>query len=166
MQLQLASCTFHFNWEWCTWRDYTGAISVLNVDNQSFTLKGVLINSEKACDSAHSRCSYLLFPTADAISTCWGIQIASYPDIINENFVSHGAEIWLGNRHFGHVDPVKGLPPLYSGAFPLLMLILAQHLFSQPQGCQHGHPSPAANPFCSVQARVHHTKNCSFTGSK
>ena len=68
--------------------------------------KGILINSEKVCDSAHSRCSYLLFPTAGAISTCWGIQIASYPDIINENFVSHGAEIWPSNHHFGHVDPV------------------------------------------------------------
>ena len=68
--------------------------------------KGVLINSEKVCDSDHWWCSYLLFPTAGAISTCWGIQVTTYPDIINENFVSHGAEIWPSNRHFGHVDPV------------------------------------------------------------
>ena len=63
----------------------------------------------------------------------------------------------------------KGFPHLTrggGGAFPLLMLILAHHLFCQPQGCQQGHPSPAAAPFWSVQAFVHHTKNCSFTGSK
>ena len=70
-------------------------------------LKGVLINSEKVCDSAHWWCSYLLFPTAGAISTWWGIQITTYPDIINENFVSHGAGMWPSNRHFGHVDPVN-----------------------------------------------------------
>ena len=51
----------------------------------------------------------------------------------------------------------KGFPHL-TRAFPfLLMLILAQHLFSKPQGCQHGHPNPAA-----VQARVHHTPKSSF----
>ena len=92
--------------------------------------KGVLINSEKVCDSAHSRivpnsefrrCSYLLFPTAGAISTCWGIQIASYPDIINENFVSHGAEIWPSNRH-----PVTLAMFTQCKAFPLLMLPSAQ----------------------------------------
>ena len=104
-------------------------------------LKGVLINSEKFCDSAHSRCSYLLFPTAGAISRSPVTQIS-----LNRNFVSHGAEIWLCNRHFGHVDPVLGLPPLNPGAFPLLMLILAQHLFSQPQGCQQGHPGALLQP--------------------
>ena len=83
-------------------------------------VKGVLINSEKVCDLTHSWCSYLLFPTAGEISTCWGILIASYPDIINENFVSHGAEIWPSNRHFGHVDPVQGLPPLNPGGFSTL----------------------------------------------
>ena len=49
------------------------------------TIKGVLINSEKVCNSAHSRCSYL---TTGEISTCWGIQFASYPDVINENFMA------------------------------------------------------------------------------